>query len=573
MLKRSGQRTDFGSFWTFGFESLLLSGRVFAAPIFRRMKSLPFGSLVVSILLVAGTATSAADKPNLVFILCDDLGYGDVSCLNPDGGIKTPHMDHMASEGMLFTDAHSGSSVCSPTRYGVITGRYAWRSRLKSGVLGGLSPRLIEAGRITVAEMLKAQGYHTAAIGKWHLGMDWEKKGSVAVAELNVESREQVFNVDYAKPIRNGVNSVGFDFYFGISASLDMVPYTYIANDRVTVLPTEDRDYPMFFGREEDRARKGPAAPNFEVENVLPDLTKKAVDYIRSRTADAKAGRPFFLYLPLASPHTPIAPTKEWQGKSGLNAYADFVMQTDRGIGEVLKALDEQGLTRDTLVIVTSDNGCSPQADFPALASKGHHPSQAFRGHKADIYEGGHRIPFIVRWPGKVRAGSKSDQTICLTDFMRTAADILKVPLPDNAAEDSVSILPVLLGSDTGPIREATVHHSINGSFAIRQGKWKLEFCPGSGGWSSPRPGQQDTSKLPLTQLYDLQTDPAEERNVQGEHPDVVARLTGLMEKYAKEGRSTPGQPQANDGTVDIWKAGHQAHQPLAAKIKKKKTQ
>jgi arylsulfatase A len=543
----------------------------FAAAHSRRMKSRTLGSRLSSILVVAVAAASAADKPNLVFILCDDLGYGDVSCLNRDGKITTPHMDRMAREGMLFTDAHSGSSVCSPTRYGVITGRYAWRSRLKSGVLGGLSPRLIEPGRMTVADMLKAQGYHTAVIGKWHLGMDWEKKGSVDVAELNVESREQVFNVDYAKPIRNGVNSVGFDYYFGISASLDMVPYTYIENDRVTVLPTEDRDYPMVLGREQGRVRKGPAAPDFAVENVLPDLTKKAVDYIRSRTAEAKAGRPFFLYLPLASPHTPIAPTKEWQGKSGLNAYADFVMQTDGGIGQVLKALDEQGLAQNTLVIVTSDNGCSPQADFPALASKGHHPSQAFRGYKADIYEGGHRIPFIVRWPGKVRAGSKSDQTICLTDFMRTVAAILNVSLPDDAAEDSVSILPVLRGSDTGPIREATVHHSSNGSFAIRQGRWKLEFCPGSGGWSSPRPGQQDTSKLPLTQLYDLQTDLAEERNVQGERPEVVARLTELMEKYVKEGRSTPGRPQANNGAVDIWKAGHQAHQPLAAKAKKKK--
>ena len=522
------------------------------------------------LLLALVASAAAADKPNIVYILCDDLGYGDVGCFNPEAKIKTPHMDQLAREGMRFTDAHSGSAVCSPTRYGIMTGRYAWRSRLKSGVLGGLSPRLIEQGRMTVASLLKAQGYHTAAIGKWHLGMDWEKTGEIS--ELSIEPREQVFNVDYAKPIRNGVNSVGFDYYYGISASLDMVPYTYIENNRVTALPTEDREFPLFLGRPHGFCRKGPTAPGFEVENVLPDLTNQAIEYIRDRAADARQGRPFFLYLPLASPHTPVAPTKDWQGKSGLNYYADFVMQTDAAIGAVLKALEEQGLARNTLVVMTSDNGCSPQADFPALLAKGHNPSQRLRGNKADIYEGGHRIPFIVRWPGHVTAGSRSDQTICLTDFMRTTADLLGVKLPDNAAEDSVSFLPLLLGTSTAAVREGTVHHSVNGSFAIREGKWKLAFCPGSGGWSAPRPGQHDASKLPLVQLYDLESDIAEERNVQAEHPQVVARLTRLMEKYVREGRSTPGQPQANVGEVDFWRAGRLAHEPLsAAKAKARK--
>ncbi len=529
--------------------------------------ALAFAALFVSV----APHASAAERPNIVYILCDDLGYGDVSCLNPQGKIRTPHMDRVAREGMIFTDAHSGSSVCTPTRYGVLTGRYAWRTKLKSGVLGGLSPRLIEQGRMTVTDLLKAQGYHTAAIGKWHLGMDWAKQGAGEVAALNIESREQVFNVDYAKPIANGVNAVGFDYYYGISASLDMVPYTYIENDRVTVLPTEDRDYPMFFGREQGRNRKGPAAPGFEMENVLPDLTRKAVDYIRGRADDAKSGQPFFLYLPFASPHTPIAPTKEWQGKSGLNAYGDFVMQTDWSIGEVLKALDEQGVAGNTLVMITSDNGCSPQAGFPELLAKGHNPSHVLRGHKADIYEGGHRVPFLVRWPGRIAAGRQSAQTIGLIDFMRTAADILQVTLPDNAAEDSVSILPALLGRDRAPLREAIVHHSINGSFSIRQGKWKLEFCPGSGGWSSPRPNQDDTSHLPLVQLFNLSADIAEEKNLEREHPEVVAQLTKLMEHYAAEGRSTPGAAQPNDGEVDIWNAGRAAHQPVASKKGKKK--
>ena len=524
----------------------------------------------LSLALPLASAVGAAAKPNIVYILCDDLGYGDVSALNPQGKIRTPHMDRVAREGVVFTDAHSGSSVCTPTRYGVLTGRYAWRTKLKNGVLGGLSPRLIEQGRLTVADLLKAQGYHTAAIGKWHLGMDWAKKGSGGVAELNIESREQVQNVDYAKPITNGVNAVGFDYYYGISASLDMVPYTYIENDRVTVLPTEDRDYPMFFGREQGRNRKGPAAPGFEVENVLPDLTKKSVDYIRGRAAAAKAGQPFFLYLPLASPHTPIVPTKEWQGKSGLGSYGDFVLQTDWSIGEVLRALDEQGLAANTLVIVTSDNGCSPQAGFPELLAKGHNPNFVLRGHKADVYEGGHRVPFLVRWPGHAAAGTQSPQTICLTDFMRTAAEIVGASLPDNAAEDSVSFLPALLGRDRAPLREATVHHSINGSFSLRQGPWKLAFCPGSGGWSSPRPNLDDTSELPLVQLFDLSTDLVEQNNLAAAHPEIVARLTQVMERYAATGRSTPGTAQPNHSEVDIWKSGRAAHQPVSTKKGKK---
>jgi len=365
----------------------------------------------------AGAVVAApARSRDIVVVLCDDLGYGDVSCLNPQGKIRTPHFDRIAREGMIFTDAHSGSAVCTPTRYGVMTGRYAWRSRLKSGVLGGLSPRLIEPGRLTVAALLQAQGYHTAAIGKWHLGMDWARKEGGAVNANGVETREQVFNVDFTRPIANGVNTVGFDYYFGISASLDMVPYAYIENDRLTAQPTEDRDFAMFLGREEGRSRKGPTAPGFAVENVLPDFTRRALDYIGSRAAAAKAGTPFFLYLPLASPHTPIAPNPEWRGRSGLNAYADFVQETDASVGAILRALDEHGLARDTIVILTSDNGCSPQADFPELTGKGHNPSHRFRGHKADIYEGGHRVPFrapldqrFVRDPaGEMETGAVS---------------------------------------------------------------------------------------------------------------------------------------------------------------------
>lgn len=514
------------------------------------MKAL-FSAVVLA--LLAAAAAAAPAQPNFIYVLCDDLGYGDVKCLNPQGKIATPHLDKLAAGGMYFTDVHSSSSVCTPTRYGIMTGRYNWRTKLQSGVLGGLSPRLIEPGRLTVAQLLKNHGYHTAAIGKWHLGMDWARKEGKDVAELNIESAAQVNNVDYAQPIKNGPNSVGFDYYFGISASLDMVPYTFIENDRVTKLPAAEKKFPMMSGKA-GFTRFGPAAPDFEAEDVLPTLTAKAIDHVKSRAATAKAGQPFFLYLPLPSPHTPIAPTKEWQGKSGLNPYADFVMQTDHCIGQLLAEVDRLGLGENTLFILTSDNGCSPQADFPALLAKGHNPSYEFRGHKADIFDGGHRIPFLVRWPARVKAGTRSQQTLCLTDFMRTVADIIGAKLPDTAGEDSVSFLPALLGQDKTPLREAVVHHSINGSFAIRQGNWKLELCRDSGGWSEPKPGTPKSAELPAVQLYDLAKDIGEQTNVQDQHLDVVTRLMKLLEKYVADGRSTPGAPQPNAVPVQLVK-------------------
>ena len=508
-------------------------------------------------------AAGATAQPNIVYILCDDLGYGDVKCLNPQGKIATPNMDRLAASGMIFTDAHSSSSVCTPTRYGILTGRYNWRSRLKQGVLGGLSPRLIEPGRLTVPAFLQQHGYATAAIGKWHLGMDWVKSPGKTVAELDIEKPNQVGNVDYTQPIKNGPNSVGFDYFFGIAASLDMVPYTFIENDRVTAAPTTTMKFPMMAGRTGGFTRTGPAAPDFDAADVLPTLTRKAVDYVRQQAGRRKANqidRPFFLYLPLASPHTPILPTKEWLGKSGLNPYADFVMQTDWSIGQVLATLDQTGFADNTLVIVTSDNGCSPSAKFDELVSKGHNPSYHFRGYKADIFDGGHHIPFIARWPGRIKAGTTSDQIICLVDFMATAAEILGVKLPDNAAEDSVSFLPALEGRAKAPLREAIVHHSINGSFSIRQGHWKLELCPDSGGWSAPQPGSKAAQGLPPVQLYDLSADIGEQNNVQDQHPDIVARLTQLLEKYVTEGRSTPGVDQQNTTPVKFHRQAKHAN-------------
>jgi arylsulfatase A-like enzyme len=482
-------------------------------------------------------APAAGEKPNIIYILADDLGYGDLRCLNPGGKIPTPHADRLAAGGMVFTDAHSTSSVCTPTRYSVLTGRYNWRSRMKKGVLNGFSPRLIEPGRQTVPGFLRKNGYATACLGKWHLGMDWaQNDGKPAGATANPAK------IDYSKPIQNGPTALGFHEFFGISASLDMPPFVYIENDRVTEIPTVEKEF----------YRRGPAGEKFEAVDVLPELTRRAVAYIERRAAPSRTGEPFFLYLPLPSPHTPIVPTAEWQGKSGLNAYADFVMQTDATVGAVMDALDREDIANDTLLIFTSDNGCSREADYPELLSKGHNPSFHFRGWKSDIFEGGHRVPFIVRWPSRVKAGTVSDQIVCLVDLFATCAGILDTKLPDEVAEDSVSILPVLDGSASGPLREAVVHHSINGSFSIRQGRWKLCFCPGSGGWSEPIPGAPETLKLPPAQLYDLSADIGETRNLQAEHPEVVARLSKLLKRYVDEGRSTPGAPQQNTGAVEI---------------------
>ncbi len=493
-------------------------------------------------------------KPNIIFILADDWGLGDVKTYGGDRcKIDTPHMDRLAAKGMKFTDAHSSSAVCTPTRYSVLTGRYNWRSRLKKGVLRGGSPPLIEDGRETVASMLKQNGYATAMIGKWHLGMELPTTDGKAALERGE-------NVDWKGKIENGPVAVGFDYFWGISASLDMPPYIWIENDRFVGECTTTKAF----------SRKGPAHADFEAVDVLPTLTEKAVEFV---SAQAKTKQPFFLYIPLNSPHTPIVPSEKFKGKSALGPYGDFVMETDWSVGEVVKAVEQAGIAGNTLIIVTADNGCSPAAKKNCTNPDqlkfrmdkavnedpdAHYASDIYRGHKADLYEGGHRVPFLARWDGKVQAGAVSDDPVCLVDLFATCAEIVGAEVADTAAEDSVSILPVLTGKATAPVREAVVHHSINGSFAIRQGKWKLVFCPGSGGWSIPRGRgvSGDPSKLAdheWVQLFDLEVDPAELNNLSGQYPEVVEQLTLLARKYIDEGRSTPGAKQQNNGETHLY--------------------
>lgn len=509
------------------------------------MKPLLYFSFCFLLLGCQGPTPSIA-PPNIIVVMADDLGYGDVSLFYESNRIPTPNIDRIGQEGLYFTDAHTPSAVCTPTRYGLLTGRYNWRSRLKNGVLTGKSKALIPPDRSTLGSMLQNQGYHTAFIGKWHLGWDWAMNTGQDTTGAGWDAGDFV-HIDFSQPIQNGPETLGFDYSYGHSGSLDMAPYVYVENSQATAIP----DTSTLNTGKYSWWREGPTAPDFVHEDVTPNFFRRAIDYVEQRAREEK---PFFLYLALPSPHTPILPTEEWQGKSGLNPYGDFMLMIDDYMGRLLRTLDDTEIADNTLILFTSDNGCSPAAKIDELEAAGHKPNGDWRGHKADIFEGGHRVPFLMRWPQKIEAGQRSDQTICLTDLMATFADLNDYELKDKEGEDSYSLLPILEGTDSAPIREATVHHSINGSFAIRQGDWKLILCPGSGGWSFPRPNNTAAlDSLPPVQLYNLATDPAEKNNLALAQTEKVNTLTTLLSQYITQGRSTPGEAQKNDPIDFAW--------------------
>lgn len=480
--------------------------------------------LSLSLLTLVRAAPEEAGKPNIVFVLCDDLGYGEIHCLNPERGkIPTPAVDRLAKEGMIFTDAHSGSSVCTPTRYGLLTGRYSWRTWLQSGVVQGFVPCLIAPERPTVASFLKAQGYHTGIIGKWHLNFQFED-GSTGEL-LKPKGKKTLAPV--GSKIPDGPLTRGFDYYYGFHHAGSMK--ALIEND--TVIAHDD-----------------------EIK-MLPRLSKAAVEFIDDRAKMSKE-EPFFLYLPYGSPHSPVVPTKEWQGKSGLNKHADFVMETDEGFGAILDALDRNGFTDNTLVIFSSDNGTSTKtAKIPELNEMGHYPNANLRGAKADLWKGGHRVPFVARWPEKIQPGSTSDQLIYLVDFFATCADILDQPVADNCAEDSVSFLSALKGEPIVSSRKGIVHHSIDGYFAYREDKWKILLARGSGGWSK----QGQKAGAPIAQLYDMESDIGETKNLYESNPEVAARLIAQLTEYVEAGASVAGKNSKNDtNEIVLWKSGNE---------------
>ena len=474
-------------------------------------------------------------KPNIVYILSDDLGIGDVSCYNSDSKIQTPNIDKLASRGVIFTDAHSSSSVCTPTRYGILTGRYNWRTKLKSGVLFGYDISLLDPKRQTVASFLQTQGYYTGVVGKWHLGWDW--------ANINAGKEK----VDFSKPIQNGPNTFGFDYSYCIIGSLDMNPYAYVENGICTTIPVDTcaaEKGVQFY-------RAGMVAPDFKHEEVLPTFTQKAISFINQKANKAK---PFFLYFPLPAPHTPVLPTGDFKGKSQLSPYGDFVLMVDDVVKQVVMALKTQGVYENTLIVFTSDNGFSPAGDLKAQLDKGHNPFMQLRGTKADIFEGGHRVPFIVAWDKEIKKAKRSTQLMCSTDFFGTISALFNQKLSDNTAEDSFSFLHEIQTHRTTKLkREAIVHHSIGGFFAIRKDDWKLILCSHSGGWSNPKPDSEEAKKLPPIQLYNLTTDIGETQNVHDKHPEMVKELTDLLTQYVKNGRSTLGASQPNDGNP-YWK-------------------
>lgn len=443
--------------------------------------------LLVTPLVSLRAADETRSKPNIIFVLFDDLGYGQPKCYRERTEFKTPNLDRLAQEGMRFTDAHSAASVCTPTRYGVITGRYPSRIG-QYGVLTTYSLPIIPKTRLTVASFLKQNGYDSACIGKWHLGMDW---GGQPGNEKTIPAGTQ---------LKESPNALGFDYFYG---------YTHARNIGTII--------------EQDKVEA-----NVEEVETQPRLAKKVVEFL---DAPPRKQKPFFLFLPLCPPHTPVVPAPEFAGKSGVygreHDYGDWLYEGDWVLGQVLEVIERQKLASQTLIMVSSDNGAAGRTYAP------------LRGAKTSIYEGGHREPFLARWPGKIKPGSVCDDTICLNDLMATCADIIGAELPGHAAEDSVSILPDLLGTAQGPVREATVHQSLHGDLAIRQGPWKLIF---------PKNGQRE--------LYNLQSDLSETENVAEANAGVVERLAALMRKYIAEGRSTLGAPQKNEVEMSIDRPG-----------------
>lgn len=505
---------------------------------------MPARLLSIFALIVSATVIQADDRPNIIYILADDLGIGDLSCYNTGSKIQTPFVDQLAAEGMRFTDAHTPSAVCTPTRYGILTGRYCWRTRLKYRVLDGFDPPLITEDQVTVPSLLRQAGYDTHCVGKWHLGMHWTDKKGDPVPAVSIDRRSPPrpgTDVDYTVPVKGGPVDVGFDTWFGISASLNMSPFCYMVDDLPYRLPVlhQNKMRTEFIAVDE-----GVRSPDFSIYGVMPRFAGEAVRIIEEQANTPE--KPFFIYAPLSSPHLPVVPNEEYRNTSKAGFYGDFVVETDAFLGAVMETLERTGLAENTLVVFTSDNGglyhwWNPEeADDvahykvrgrgTAMKEFGHQGNMHLRGTKADIWEGGHRVPFVVRWPGKTPAGTVSDELIELTDLLNTCAAITETELPEGAGPDGRNILPALLAEKPEtPVREFAVHHSLWGVFAIRKGPWKMTPHRGSGGFSIPR--ELDSGKVggPEGQLYHLEDYPSETKNLWEENPEVVAELQELL--------------------------------------------
>ncbi|MEM8669632.1 MAG: arylsulfatase [Planctomycetota bacterium] len=494
--------------------------------------------LVVLILAPSLAIAESSDLPNVIVIFTDDQGYGDASCLNQDSKFQTPNLDRLAREGMTFTDAHCSDTVCTPSRYGLLTGRYSWRTTLKRGVYGAEKACLIADGRMTLASLLRDAGYRTAMVGKWHLGMDFPGDRSTR---------------DWSQPVQDMPLDKGFDYFWGIPASMNYgvlawfegryakVPPTQYTQKKPNQIAISDyRIMPPYESTPKDLGTtnqlgvvrgKLEVAPDFVDSECLTRFTDKAIEWMDEQVSEAESGEPFFVYLPYTSPHKPVIPLEPFRGKSGAGAYGDFMIETDWHVGRILKFLDEHDLTDNTLIWFSSDNG--PETTWRERAKRFKHQSNAiYREGKRSIYEGGHRVPMFVRWPSRVKAGSICDKPVCHTDVLATLADIVDKPIPPNAGEDSVSFYPHLLGNQADA-RPPIIHHAANGRFAIRDGKWKLVM----------KGKQRQTQR----ELYDLETDPSETKNVLSQHQDIARDLVQKITQVVERGRTTKGPQQPND--------------------------
>jgi arylsulfatase A len=490
-------------------------------------------AFVSSFSLTAALPAAGVDRPNIIIIYTDDQGFGDASCLNADSGFQTPNLDRLAKEGVVFTNAHSSDTVCTPSRYGLLTGRYCWRTVKKTGVLRAEGPCLIKNDRMTIASLLRGQGYDTAMVGKWHLGMQFPGEPGAR---------------DWSKPVTDMPLDKGFDYFYGVPASLNYGILAWFEGQYAKVPPTlftakkknnrhvDYRIMPPYENSPEETEKKlgvpgMEVAPDFVDNQCLTRFTDKAIEWMQGKAATTSDGKPFFLYLPYTSPHYPVCPLPQFHGQGECGGYGEFMIETDYHVGRILQFLKRSGLEENTMVIFSSDNG--PERSWIQRVEEfGHDSSHIYRGGKRDIYEGGHRVPFFIRWPGGIKQSGRSWHGIVgQVDLLATIADVVDVKLPGNAAEDSQSFHSVLTDANAEYRRAPLINHSSRGRFAVTDGNWKLVLPHGKS----------------TVELYNLAADPEEKHNVAAMHSELIVGLQKKATNIVLNGRTTPGAVQAND--------------------------
>ncbi len=498
-------------------------------------------------LLCVLSSELSAKSPNILLILTDDVGYGDLSCYNDQSKIPTPNIDRLAKQGMCFTDAHSPATVCTPTRYSLMTGHMAFRVPNGGSVFTGVGgPSLITEDRLTLPEMLRNNGYATAAHGKWHIGLTFFDKENNPIHQ---SSPDAIKLIDYSRPIKGGPLDHGFDKFFGTACcpTTDWL-YAFIDGNRIPVPPTQKIDRSKLPNHPYSQdCRDGYIAPDFSMEEVDLVFLKKSREFLENHQRQSP-DKPFFLFHSTQGIHLPSFPAPQFQGKTQAGPHGDFIHQLDWTVGQLMETLDKLGVAENTIVILTSDNGPEVDTVIDMRKTYQHDGARPWRGIKRDAWEGGHRVPFIVRWPSKIKPESHSDQLTSLTDVMATLAAVVGAELPNSAAEDSYNLLPVWLGNATTPIRPHLLMQAFRGkdTLSIRKGNWKYIDHKSSGGNNYEKREDLKPFHIPDTdpsapaQLYDLKADPGETKNLYSSNPDMARELKTLLESLKSSGRSAP---------------------------------